>query len=136
MTATSHSSLVSSSDVNGTNVYSRDGTHIGSIDHLTIDKQSGKVAYAVMGFGGFLGLGEDHHPVPWGKLEYDTTKEGFVTDITEEQVKGAPTRTPNRYRSREPGWDTKPTALLCRLLSCYMMPGIQNWALRWSKFDF
>jgi hypothetical protein len=95
MTATSHSSLVSSSDVNGTTVYSRDGTH----------KQSGKVAYAVMGFGGFLGLGEDHHPVPWGKLEYDTTKEGFVTDITEEQVKGAPTRSDGWVTDRE--WERR-----------------------------
>ena len=105
MTATSHSSLVSSSDVNGTTVYSRDGTHIGSIDHLMIDKQSGKVAYAVMGFGGFLGLGEDHHPVPWGKLEYDTTKERLVTDITEEQVKGAPTRSDGWVTDRE--WERR-----------------------------
>ena len=45
-----------------------------------IDKQSGKVAYAVMGFGGFLGMGEEHHPIPWSKLRYDTTKDGFVTD--------------------------------------------------------
>ena len=105
MTATSHSSLVSSSDVNGTTVYSRDGTHIGSIDHLMIDKQSGKVAYAVMGFGGFLGLGEDHHPGPWGKLEYDTSKYGFMTDITEQQVKGAPTRSDGWVTDRE--WERR-----------------------------
>lgn len=82
--------LVSSSDVNGTNVYGNDGAKIGAIDHLMIDKASGNVAYAVMGFGGFMGLGEDHHPVPWGKLHYDTQKDGYVADISEKEVKGAP----------------------------------------------
>jgi len=62
-----HGSLVSSDDVNGTEVYSREGTQIGSIDHPMIDKQSGKVVYAVMDFGGFLGIGEDYHPVCHGE---------------------------------------------------------------------
>ncbi len=97
----STSTLVSSADVTGTEVYGRGGAHIGSIDHLMIDKQSGKVAYAVMGFGGFLGLGEDHHPVPWSKLHYDPEKNGFVTDITEEEVKGAPARHDGWYADRD-----------------------------------
>ncbi|TNF22737.1 MAG: PRC-barrel domain containing protein [Rhodobacteraceae bacterium] len=87
--------------MDGTAVYSRDGEHIGTIDHLMIDKQSGKVAYAVMGFGGFLGLGEDHHPVPWGKLTYDTSKDGFVTDLTEAEVQGAPERHDTWDRDRD-----------------------------------
>ncbi|MCO6382229.1 PRC-barrel domain containing protein [Oceanicola sp. 502str15] len=91
--------------MNGTEVYSRDGTHIGSIDHLMIDKESGKVAYAVMGFGGFLGIGEEHYPVPWGKLTFDTAKDGFVTDITEEQVKGAPARHDTWHDDRE--WERR-----------------------------
>lgn len=82
--------LVSSQDVNGTEVYARNGDHIGTIDHLMIDKQSGRVGYAVMGFGGFLGMGEETYPVPWNALSYDTSKGGFVTDITKEQVEGAP----------------------------------------------
>lgn len=105
MDNTKHTSLVSSSNVNGTEVYGQDGTNIGSIDHLMIDKQSGKVAYAVMGFGGFLGLGEEHHPVPWGKLRYDTEKNGFVTDITENEVKGAPERSENWHADRE--WEKR-----------------------------
>lgn len=104
-TTTGANPLVSSSDVNGTAVYSRDGTHIGSIDHLMIDKQSGKVAYAVMGFGGFLGMGEEHHPIPWDKLHYDTGKDGFVTDITEAQVKGAPERHEGWHRDRD--WEQR-----------------------------
>lgn len=91
------SSVISSTDVNGTTVYSPTGEHLGSIDHLMIDKQSGNVAYAVMGFGGFLGLGEAHHPVPWRKLRYDTSLNGYVTDITKEQLEGAPAR-PDDWR--------------------------------------
>lgn len=98
-------SLISSNDVNGTDVYANDGTHIGTIDHLMIDKESGKVAYAVMGFGGFLGLGEDHHPVPWGKLRYDMTKDGYATDIIEQEVKGAPTREDNWHTDRD--WERR-----------------------------
>ncbi len=92
--------LVSSAEVNGTNVYGTDGEKVGSIDHLMIDKQSGKVSYAVMGFGGFLGMGEDHHPIPWAKLSYDTAKDGYVTDISQEQLKGAPERTGDWHRDR------------------------------------
>ncbi len=105
MATSGTSNMVSSSDVNGTEVYGSDGAHIGSIDHLMIDKQSGKVAYAVMGFGGFLGLGEDHYSIPWNKLRYDTEKQGFMTDITSEQVQGAPARTDDWHRDRE--WEQR-----------------------------
>lgn len=105
MTTSTHGSLVSSSDVTGTEVYGSDGSHIGTIDHLMIDKQSGKVAYAVMGFGGFLGLGEDHHPVPWNKLDYDPARGGFVTDLTEAAVKGAPEHRDDWHADRD--WETR-----------------------------
>lgn len=97
--------LVSSSDGHGTKIYGRDGSNVGSIDHLMIDKQSGKIAYAVMGFGGFLGMGEDHRPVPWIKLQYDTSKNCFVTDITEQEVKGAPERNDNWRADRD--WEQR-----------------------------
>lgn len=99
------SSLVSSSDVNGTEVYGSDGTKIGEIDHLVIDKNSGNITYAVMSFGGFLGMGEDHHPIPWQKLFYDVGKEGYVTDITEEQLKGAPERSADWHGDR--AWEKR-----------------------------
>ncbi|WP_417599923.1 PRC-barrel domain-containing protein [Pararhodobacter oceanensis] len=105
MTTTPTRSLVSSHDVTGTDVYANDGAKIGHIDHMMIDKQSGKVAYAVMGFGGFLGMGEDHHPVPWGKLRYDTSKQGFITDLTEEEVKGAPPR--SAEWPADPDWERR-----------------------------
>lgn len=96
----SGSTMVSSADVNGTEVYSPTGDHLGQIDHLMIDKVTGQIAYAVMTFGGFLGIGAGEHPVPWKKLTYDTDLGGFVTDITQEQLSGAPTWGDNWYDDR------------------------------------
>ncbi len=91
------SSMVSSSDVNGTAVYNHAGDHLGQIDHLMIDKQSGQIAYAVMSFGGFLGIGAGEHPLPWKKFSYDPNLGGFVTDVTSEQLTGAPARSDRWY---------------------------------------
>ncbi|WP_371154389.1 PRC-barrel domain-containing protein [Jannaschia sp. 2305UL9-9] len=100
---TSSSKTISSDEVNGTAVYNTQGENVGHIDHLMIDKVTGRVAYAVMHFGGFLGMGEESHPIPWEKLEYDTTKHGYLTNITPEQLQGAPRRSDgwrddDRYR--------------------------------------
>ena len=83
--------LIESDQVEGTTVHDPDGNQIGTIKRLMIEKISGRVAYAVMAFGGFLGLGEEEHTIPWDKLTYDTRLGGFRTDITEEQLQGAPT---------------------------------------------
>ena len=83
--------LIESDRVEGTTVYGRDGKNIGSIKRLMIEKVSGRVAYAVMSFGGFMGLGEEEHTIPWKKLDYDTSLGGYRTDITEDQLRGAPT---------------------------------------------
>src|SRR5262245_63474063 len=82
--------LISSEDVEGTNVYDMKGNKIGEIDHLMVDKISGRVTYAVMSFGGFLGLGHSHYPLPWGALRYNTRLLGYETDVTEQQLKDAP----------------------------------------------
>lgn len=84
------SALISSDKVDGTAVYSTDGERLGHIDHLMIGKRSGKVKYAVMSFGGFLGLGESYHPIPWDALEYDTAKDGYVVGIDKEKLRDAP----------------------------------------------
>ena len=94
-------SFVSSSDVNGTDVYGRDGEKVGTIDHLVIDKQSGKIAYAVMAFGGFLGMGVDHHSIPWSALHFNVDLGGFSTKITQEQLEGAPKRPEDWYANRK-----------------------------------
>jgi hypothetical protein len=83
-------SLIGSDKVEGTAVYGLDNNHIGSIERVMLDKRSGKVAYAVMSFGGFLGIGADYYPLPWAKLEYNDALDGYQVDITEAQLKGAP----------------------------------------------
>jgi hypothetical protein len=77
--------------VEGTIVYDPRGSEIGSIKRLMIDKVSGRVCYAVMSFGGLLGMGTEEHAVPWNKLTYDTNLGGYRTDITEQELRGAPT---------------------------------------------
>jgi PRC-barrel domain len=83
-------SLIESDRVEGTTVYDPQGNNIGSIKRLMIEKLSGHVAYAIMSFGGFLGMGSEEHSIPWNKLTYDTSLGGYRTDLTEEQVRGAP----------------------------------------------
>ena len=82
--------LIASDRVEGTAVYDKSGNHIGDIERVMIDKVSGKVAYAVLSFGGFLGIGEDYYPLPWSVLDYVPEKEGFVVPITKEQLNSAP----------------------------------------------
>ena len=91
--------LIESDRVEGTTVYNPQGNDVGSIKRLMIEKISGRVAYAVMSFGGFLGMGEEEHAVPWSKLTYDTNLGGYRTDITEQRLRGAPTFT------RDSDWD-------------------------------
>jgi sporulation protein YlmC with PRC-barrel domain len=105
VTAHPNHNLISSADVEGTNVYDMKGSKIGEVDHLMIDKVSGRVTYAVMSFGGFLGLGHSHYPIPWGALKYDTKLDGYVTGISEQQLKDAPAFSDDAYSNRN--WETQ-----------------------------
>jgi hypothetical protein len=82
--------IVESDRVEGTAVFDPEGNQIGTIKRLLIEKVSGRVLYVDMTFGGFLGIGVHHHTIPWEKLAYDRELGGYRTDITEEQVRGAP----------------------------------------------
>jgi PRC-barrel domain len=82
--------LIESDSVEGITVY---GTHVksvGAIRRLVIEKLSGRVVYAVVGFGGFLGVGQEFYTVPWGKLSFDQDLNDFRTDVDENQLRGAP----------------------------------------------
>jgi hypothetical protein len=83
-------SLIGSDKVDGTAVYGADDRKIGNVQRVMIDKISGKVAYAVVSFGGFLGMGEDYYPIPWQNLKYDTALGGYRIGLTEDDLKGAP----------------------------------------------
>ena len=82
--------MISSDKVVGTTVYNRQGEKLGSVYGLMLNKLSGQVAYAIMSFGGFLGIGESYHPLPWRALTYDTRLEGYVVDIDRSRLETAP----------------------------------------------
>ena len=86
--------LIASDRVIGTEVRRPDGGKIGRIERLMLDKESGRVAYAVMSFGGFLGLGEDYYTLPWPVLSFDPEFDAYVVDITEKQLRAAPALSP------------------------------------------
>jgi hypothetical protein len=92
-------SLIGSDKVEGTAVYRSDGERFGRIERVMIDKINGKVAYAIMSFGGFMGIGEDYYPLPWSLLTYNPRLEGYEVNISEQQLKGAP-----KYSAHET-WD-------------------------------
>lgn len=83
-------SLIAADKVDGSEVRNRAGDSLGVIERIMLDKRSGKVAYAVMRFGGFLGLGAERHPLPWSLLDYDPELGGYVLDLTKEQLAAAP----------------------------------------------
>ena len=91
--------LIGSDKVDGTSVYGGDGKKIGSIERVMIDKISGKVAFAVLSFGGFLGMGESFYPLPWTALDYDTGLGGYRVNLTKDQLERAPKYTESQ------GWD-------------------------------
>jgi hypothetical protein len=57
---------------------------------VTIDKRTGQTVYAVMNFGGFLGLGQESYPLPWSLLAYNAKLGGYEVDISDDQLKAAP----------------------------------------------
>jgi hypothetical protein len=83
-------SLIAADKVKGTNVYNLAGDKLGTVDDIMIDKVSGRAIYAVMSFGGFLGMGEKYHPLPWATLRYDAQKGGYVVNLDKKLLEGAP----------------------------------------------
>jgi hypothetical protein len=82
--------LIASDKVQGTTVYNTAGESLGMIHDIMLDKPSGRVAYAIMSFGGFLGIGNQYHPLPWSALKYDTSLGGYVVALDNRQLEGAP----------------------------------------------
>jgi sporulation protein YlmC with PRC-barrel domain len=83
-------SLIAASKVNGTRVYDTAGESLGSIHDVMLDKRSGQVKYAVLSFGGFLGMGEKYHPLPWDQLTYSEQHGGYVVNLDRDRLEGAP----------------------------------------------
>ncbi|MBL8674444.1 MAG: PRC-barrel domain-containing protein [Rhodospirillales bacterium] len=91
MTANTAGNLIAAESVNGTSVYNTKGEKLGEVEDIMIDKATGKAIYAVMSFGGFLGMGEKQHPLPWSTLKYDARKGGYVVNLDKKMLEAAPT---------------------------------------------
>jgi sporulation protein YlmC with PRC-barrel domain len=115
--------LIGADQVQGSTVYDTAGEKLGSVEDVMLDKVSGRIAYAVLSFGGFLGIGDRYYPLPWEKLRYDTNRSGYVVDVDRSLIEGAPSyaddepatwsdrawgdRVSNYYGAR-PFWDVMP----------------------------
>ena len=89
-TPSGHTSAILASKVSGTSVYNGAGESIGHVEDVVLDKMSDKILFAVVGFGGFLGIGEKYHPLPWSQLDYDEQLGGYRVSLTREQLESAP----------------------------------------------
>jgi sporulation protein YlmC with PRC-barrel domain len=89
-TVSGHTSAIRAKQVLGTKVTDTSGKKIGSIEDVILDKQSNSIMFAVVGFGGFLGMAEKYHPIPWSSLEYDPDEGAYVVSFTKEQLQAAP----------------------------------------------
>jgi hypothetical protein len=95
ISSTSHG-LIASDRVEGTLVRRLDGERIGTIQRLMIDKLSGNVAYAVLRFAGLPGMGQKHLPIPWARLKYNLAWEAYQLDLTDEELRRAPSYDSNK----------------------------------------
>jgi sporulation protein YlmC with PRC-barrel domain len=89
-TASGHTAAIRAKTVIGTNVNDPNGNKIGTIEDIVLDKQSNAIMFAVVGFGGFLGMAEKYHPIPWSSLDYSPEDNGYVVSFTKEQLQAAP----------------------------------------------
>ncbi|HEY1259406.1 MAG TPA: PRC-barrel domain-containing protein [Stellaceae bacterium] len=85
--------LIASDKVEGTAVRRSNGDKLGSIERVMIDKRSGKVAYAVMTFGGFLGIGNDYRALPWSVLRYNENLDAYELNLSDDELRGGPATT-------------------------------------------
>jgi hypothetical protein len=96
--------LIASDKVEGTAVYDRRGERLGSVYNFMVGKRSGQVAYAVMSFGGWLGMGESYHPLPWNTLTYDTDLGGYVVSLDKDRLRNAPSHRADSDTSSDAGY--------------------------------
>jgi uncharacterized protein YrrD len=89
-TASGHTTAIRAKKVIGTSVTDQSGNKIGEIEDIVLDKQSNNIMFAIVGFGGFLGMSEKYHPLPWSSLKYSANDNSYVVNFTKEQLESAP----------------------------------------------
>lgn len=112
--------LIAASKVNGTSVYNPAGEKLGSVYDVMIDKISGHAEYAVLSFGGFLGMGSNYYPLLWKMLKYDVAQGGYIVDVDKRRLEGAPSYAANETNTwLDSDWDR-------RVDQYYGVPGTWN----------
>jgi sporulation protein YlmC with PRC-barrel domain len=89
-TSSGHTNAILSSRVVGTKVRDAAGNSVGEVKDIVLDKTSNNIMFAVVSFGGVLGVGEKYHALPWRELDYDPTADSYVVSWSKEQLKAAP----------------------------------------------
>jgi sporulation protein YlmC with PRC-barrel domain len=92
-TASGHTTAIRARKVLGTSVKNVDGQRVGEIEDVVLDKLSDRIMFAIVGMGGFLGIGEKYHPLPWSLLHYDEDADAYVVPFTKDQLMAAPAHT-------------------------------------------
>lgn len=82
--------VLSASTINGDRVRNSAGEDLGEVKEVMIDLSSGRVAYVVLSFGGFLGMGDKLFAIPWEALVLDTQEHAFILNISKETLENAP----------------------------------------------
>ena len=96
-----HTTAIRASRVIGTDVYSTTGDKIGEIEDVMLNKLDNQIMFAIVGFGGFLGMGEKFHAIPWASLDYEKDKGGYIVPFTEKQLKDAPAHSLNELTEND-----------------------------------
>lgn len=92
-TASGHTRAIRARKVIGTPVKNTSGERVGEVEDVVLDKLSDRIMFAIVGMGGFLGMGEKYHPLPWSSLKFDPGKDAYVVSFTKEQLEAAPAGT-------------------------------------------
>ncbi|MGQ0594195.1 MAG: PRC-barrel domain-containing protein [Gammaproteobacteria bacterium] len=82
--------IMAADTLEGNNVVNSEGETLGEIKHIMVDVPQGRVAYAVLSFGGFLGVGDKLFAIPWSALTLDADNHNFILDVPEQRLKDAP----------------------------------------------
>ena len=100
--------VLSASTLTGDNVVNSAGDDLGKIDEIMIDTTTGRVAYAVLSFGGFLGMGDKLFAIPWDQLSLDEDNKRFLLNIDRAKLEEAPGFDKDNWPDMaDPSWSTQ-----------------------------
>ena len=96
--------MVSATSMTGQSLFDRSGAKLGVIKDIFVNRMTGQVEFVIGATGGFLGVGEKFHPLPWSALAYNMTPEGYVVSVSKEAIRAAPAYDRDQLSSATYGW--------------------------------